>query len=409
MAAIKTTKAKAGKPSAPASSAPKPVLIKGTGPDGSLSYHLARKAMQTLVDEGRKAEADRPWSGDPKYVVHGLDKDGLVLRKGRLYYRVPDETVLGDGTVLKADVIKPKIVRPGELKYDPRLFEFIPTDTGFDGVFSRKGGIAPATNYLVYGDPGSGKTTVLLKCLAGAQASGRKCLFVSGEMNRIDMAEYVERDPSLGEVPTLFLSDHTDVDTKQLIEETLKQGWDLVLLDSASEICGSVQEDTGMTTKRATSWLIDLMVDHNLGPSREEGPAHEGDHFTTFLAIQQVTKGGDFVGSKKWSHNTTGTLKLVYDQKDESRSMVVIKNRRGCQFNSMEFSLGDHGVVTQEELAAARAKEEEAARQAAADMAEKTADFSKRFFAETPLDGIDKLGKAKDEGEEVADEVAENA
>ena len=66
------------------------------------------------------------------------------------------------------------------------------------------------------------------------------------------------------------------------------QGWDLVLMDSFIEVQADVKDSTGMTSGQAEKWLLDLMYRHNLGNNSAKT-------YTSFIAIQQVNKGGNFV------------------------------------------------------------------------------------------------------------------
>ena len=90
------------------------------------------------------------------------------------------------------------------------------------------------TNYAFVGDPGVGKSTVMLDVLADLQAKGAKVLFISGEMTSIDLYGYVKRYPKFGKLPILFLGDYTENDPIQVIESTLEEGYDVVLIDSIS-------------------------------------------------------------------------------------------------------------------------------------------------------------------------------
>lgn len=60
-----------------------------------------------------------------------------------------------------------------DVKFDPSLFTPIKTGTIVDTVLSNEGGIFPGTNTVVIGDPGVGKSTVLLDLLANFQAKGK--------------------------------------------------------------------------------------------------------------------------------------------------------------------------------------------------------------------------------------------
>ena len=94
-----------------------------------------------------------------------------------------------------------------------------------------------------------------------------------------------------------------------------------------------------MTQNSAEKWLVDLMLKHNLAgniPSKH----------TTFLCIQQVTKGGVFLGSNKLKHNTTGMLELRYDEDMPGTSYLSFsKNRRGSCNVRMYFSISQGGEV----------------------------------------------------------------
>ena len=93
---------------------------------------------------------------------------------------------------------KPVVSTMADFTYDKSLFTPMPTGKRVDSLFSSEGGLMKGTNYAFVGDPGVGKTTVLLDMLADMQAKGQKVLFVSGEMNRIDMVGYVRRFPKFG-------------------------------------------------------------------------------------------------------------------------------------------------------------------------------------------------------------------
>jgi predicted ATP-dependent serine protease len=230
---------------------------------------------------------------------------------------------------------KIELVKIADLNYDDRIFVPMKTGKAIDYMFSSEGGIYPATNYMVIGDPGIGKSTQTLDLLANITKTdpNRKVLFISGEMNQIDMYGYVKRYPSFGQIPTLFLCDYIDDDPKIILEETLKQGWDVILIDSFIEVQESVQASSGMNRTAAEKWLIDLMVQQNKGNNAD-------NRFTSFLAIQQVTKGGNFVGSNKLKHNTTGMIELRFSSEfSGDRFAKVTKNRRGFKHEKIYFSL----------------------------------------------------------------------
>jgi hypothetical protein len=231
--------------------------------------------------------------------------------------------------------IKIELVKIADLHYDDRIFQPMKTGDSIDLMFSSEGGIYPATNYMIVGDPGIGKSTQTLDILVKIRKNdpSKKVLFISGEMNQIDMYGYVKRYPEFGQIPTLFLCDYLDDNPRDVIEQTLRQGWDIVLIDSFVEVQESIQASNGMSRTHAEKWMIDQMVHNNKGNNTE-------NLFTSFLAIQQVTKGGNFVGSNKLKHNTTGMIELRFSSEfSGDRFAKVTKNRRGFRYEKIYFSL----------------------------------------------------------------------
>jgi len=233
-----------------------------------------------------------------------------------------------------------EIIKLGDIKYNPDLFIPIKSGTPLDYVFSKKGGTMPATNYILIGDPGIGKSTLSIEYAAQLQANNtdKKILFISGEMTRIDMAEYLERFPAWKALQTVFVSEFTEGRYKDTIEHWFNQGWDFIVGDSFAEIVDAVKEDYNMfygkmSSTGAEKWLIDLMVANNLG--NNEAKLH-----TAHLLIQQVTKGGKFVGSNKLKHNTTGMIELRYTKTSE-RTIIIDKNRRGWKYQNLHFEFNE--------------------------------------------------------------------
>jgi DNA repair protein RadA/Sms len=216
------------------------------------------------------------------------------------------------------------IVKLNNLDIDPRMMETMKSGMMIDDLISHEGGIPCSTNIMCIGDPGVGKTTVLLDILAGVQNRGRKCLFISGEMGKKQMFKYTQRFPQFGSIQTLFMSDYLEHNTKDVIEQVMNMGWDLILIDSIAEIIEGVRDDNKWDRKQAESWLVDLCVKNNKGENRK-------DAYTSFLLIQQVTKSGEFVGSNKLKHMTDAMMEMRRESERNGGGtyMNFIKNRNG--------------------------------------------------------------------------------
>lgn len=237
--------------------------------------------------------------------------------------------------------MKVKLTKLDDLKFNEDLFIPMPTGTVADKFFSNEGGFMPGSNVMAAGAPGVGKTTVLLELLHKVHATNpnKKVLFISAEMNQLDMARYLKRFPHWGQLPILFLSDYTDANPQAVIESTLNQGWDLVLTDSYTEVNDTVKEECNLTRSKTEKWFLDLMIAQNQGKNKRKV-------YTTFVTILQLSKGGTFVGSNKLKHMTTAMMELNWKGGENStqRYMEFSKNRLGPVGQKMYFNF-DGGVT----------------------------------------------------------------
>jgi len=235
-----------------------------------------------------------------------------------------------------------QITRLNKLDIDPRMMEQMKSGKVLDSLISHEEGIPAATNIMIIGDPGVGKTTVLLDLLAAAQHKNpdKKCLFISGEMGKKQMFKYTQRFPQFGTIETMFASDYTDHNTKDVIEQLLTIGWDLILIDSIAEIIEGVRDDNGWDRKTAESWLVDICVQNNKG-------LNKNNCFSTFLLIQQVTKSGVFVGSNKLKHLVDAAAEIRRESVSQGEGTYIefTKNRNGNVNQKLYFQLTGTQII----------------------------------------------------------------
>lgn len=238
-----------------------------------------------------------------------------------------------------------RIVKMRDVQFDKNLFVNFRTRTILDNLLCSYQGLPKGVNYMIIGDPGVGKTTIILDMLANIHMVQHqtRILFVSAEMNEIDLAVYVERFPKFSDLDILFVESGFDEDshTWQTVADTLDEGWDIVAIDSFHELQGIVKEEENVTNKRAESMLLSLIKQQNKAQNRR------GIN-TTFLTIQQVTKSGAFIGSNRLKHMITAMMELRLDNPKNiysDRYITFSKHRRGDVGVKLYYNLSTTGNV----------------------------------------------------------------
>lgn len=228
---------------------------------------------------------------------------------------------------------------------DERFFIPMKSQTGLDLIFSEKGGLMPCSNIITIGRPGLGKTALMLDFVAHIKESdpGKRILFVSSEMNNIELTPYLKKNPKIAKLDVVFLGDFLEDNPFSLLKTLINIGWDIVLIDSFAETCSIIKEELELLYRKKMSkhdvenFLIQIMKESNQAENEKGLP-------TSFICIQQVTKSGDFVGSNKLKHNTTAMLELGIDEKDDGRFLQFTKNRHGDTFKKLYYRLSASGI-----------------------------------------------------------------
>ena len=234
-----------------------------------------------------------------------------------------------------------------DVRFDPELFRNYMSGTVLDELLCSYKGLPKGVNYMVIGDPGVGKTTIILDLLSNIrkQSPGVRVLFISAEMNEIDLAIYVQRFPKFQDLDILFIEASFDEDEPvhnfEKVKDVLKRGWDIVAVDSFYELQGIIKEEEGITLKKAESMLLSLVKKQNKA-------VNDAGINTTFLTIQQVTKSGHFIGSNRLKHSITAMMELRLENPKNiysDRYVVFSKHRRGDVGVKLYYDLSVTGDV----------------------------------------------------------------
>jgi DNA repair protein RadA/Sms len=190
------------------------------------------------------------------------------------------------------------------------------------------GGIVPGSLVLLGGEPGIGKSTLLLQASNLAAQSCGLVLYATGE----ESAEQVKlRADRLGSIcDNLYIMAETDVDV--IAEQALRLRPALLVvdsiqtmqssdLDSAAGSVGQVRECTARLTRLA-----------------------KGEGIATFL-VGHVTKEGSIAGPKVLEHMVDTVLYLEGDQFHAYRLLRSVKNRFGATHEVGVFDMQESGLT----------------------------------------------------------------
>jgi DNA repair protein RadA/Sms len=192
------------------------------------------------------------------------------------------------------------------------------------------GGIVPGSLVLVGGDPGIGKSTLLLQVALRVAEQGR-VLYVSGEESVRQIQARARRLPGGAEPPEdLYLLTETDLGAMVAHIEALQPR--LVVIDSIQTV--QVPElDTGAGSisqvREAASRLQALA---------------KGSEAAIFL-VGHVTKEGAIAGPKVLEHIVDTVLYLEGDPLHAFRLLRAVKNRFGATTEVGVFEMRESGMV----------------------------------------------------------------
>jgi DNA repair protein RadA/Sms len=205
----------------------------------------------------------------------------------------------------------------------------VPRSTGLtelDRVLG--GGFVPGSVTLIGGEPGVGKSTLLLQVLRSVAATGAPVVLVSAEESAAQVRVRAER---LGPVPpTLLLLEVTDVRAVAGIVEAFPPA--LVVVDSIQAVS---DPDTaglpgGVPQVRACAEYLVRLAKSNEVP---------------FVLVGHVTKDGALAGPRVLEHLVDTVITVEGDRHHELRMVRATKHRFGPTGELGLFAMGDAGLA----------------------------------------------------------------
>lgn len=201
--------------------------------------------------------------------------------------------------------------------------------TGFN-EFNRVlgGGIVSGALLLVGGDPGIGKSTLLLQMCKNISQKNTEILYASGEES---LKQIKLRANRMGEFnDSLKLLSETNLDIIENIIERTKPK--IVIIDSIQTMYSeSVDSAPGSISqiKQSTSVLMQIAKRLNI----------------SIVIVGHVTKGGDVAGPRMLEHMVDAVLYLEGDRHSSYRILRGVKNRFGSTNEIGVFEMRSEGLV----------------------------------------------------------------
>ena len=199
----------------------------------------------------------------------------------------------------------------------------------FDFVLG--GGIVPGSMVLVGGEPGIGKSTLLLQVAARLQQAGHRTLYVSGEESPLQVKLRADRlSEQSGDVALL---------SETQLETILATG---ASMDPRALFVDSIQ----------TVFTADLEgAPGNVGQVRECAARlmrFAKDSGTTVFVVGHVTKGGGIAGPKTLEHIVDTVLYFEGEGTLDQRVLRATKNRFGGVDEIGVFRMTEGGLIAVE-------------------------------------------------------------
>ena len=190
------------------------------------------------------------------------------------------------------------------------------------------GGIVPGSLILIGGDPGIGKSTLILQMLASFSSQTEKALYITGEESTHQIRLRASRLAVSGE--QVYLSTENCVEAIIDLARTVQPA--LLAVDSIQTVYSkelSSAPGTVSQVRESAACLLSLAKETNL-PT---------------LLVGHVTKDGSIAGPRVLEHMVDTVLYFEGDRGHMLRILRTVKNRFGSTNEIGVFEMKEHGLA----------------------------------------------------------------
>ena len=221
------------------------------------------------------------------------------------------------------DGIKPSLISDITVGKEIRVSTNI---SEFDRILG--GGLVQGSIVLIAGDPGIGKSTILLQTSGELSKQGKKVLYVTAEESSGQLKLRADRLGVNGE--TLYIYPQTNLENiNAQIEEISPE---FVIIDSIQAIyTQSITSSSGSVSqiRECCNILMQIAKTKNI----------------TILVIGHVTKDGNIAGPKVLEHMVDTVISFEGDKYKSYRMLRSMKNRFGNTSEVGIFEMGSKGLI----------------------------------------------------------------
>jgi len=231
--------------------------------------------------------------------------------------------IQGARLTLSSSQTKPVSIDSIKLEDEYRLLTGIKE---FDRVLG--GGLVPGTLILIGGDPGIGKSTLVLQALDGLATRGHKALYISGEESIRQIRMRSKRLSATSH--DLLVVSEIDIDSiLSMIESTMP---DVIVIDSIQTMFSADLSSAPGSVSQVRESTVQLM----LMAKKTSIPT---------LLVGHVTKDGAIAGPRLLEHMVDTVLYFEGDRNHVFRILRAVKNRFGSTNEIGVFEMNEMGLA----------------------------------------------------------------
>jgi DNA repair protein RadA/Sms len=189
------------------------------------------------------------------------------------------------------------------------------------------GGVVPGSAILVGGDPGVGKSTLLMQAVAAAALRGASCAYVSGE-EAVEQVRARAQRMGLGAAPVRLAA---ETNLRTITEAMKRERFDLIVIDSIQTLWSDQLEAGPGSVAQVRACAGELVR-----LAKTSGSA--------VILVGHVTKDGQIAGPRVVEHMVDAVLGFEGERGYPFRILRAAKNRFGAVDEIGVFEMGDAGL-----------------------------------------------------------------